>query len=253
MKKYGADLYRGIIKENPTFVLFLGLCPTLALTNNLSNAIGMGISVVVVLAITNSIISLVRKVIPSDIRIPVYITIIASVVTVLGMVMEAYLPTLFESLGIYLPLIVVNCIILGRAESFASENGVMDSFVDGIASGVGFLLGLSALGFTRELIGTGAVELIGFRLIDANHAPTIFVESSGAFLMFGLIAWGINTVKLNKEQKQKEQARAAKAKAAAEAKASESESEAAVEKPDSAEGSKKTAAGSSESEVKDNG
>lgn len=221
MKKYAADMYRGIIKENPTFVLFLGLCPTLALTNNLSNAVGMGASVVVVLAITNSIISLIRKLIPSDIRIPVFITVIASVVTILSMVMEAFLPSLFESLGIYLPLIVVNCIILGRAESFASENGVMDSFVDGIASGLGFLVGLSALGFTRELIGTGQVDMLRFRLIDANHAPTIFVESSGAFLMFGLIAWMINTNKLNKEQKEKERARAekkAKAEAAKKAK-----------------------------------
>ncbi len=203
MKKYGADLYRGIIKENPTFVLFLGMCPTLALTNNLTNAIGMGASVVIVLAITNTLISLIRKIIPGDIRIPVYITVIASVVTVLGMLMEAFLPALFESLGIYLPLIVVNCIILGRAEAFASENGVMDSFIDGIASGLGFLLGLTVLGFFRELIGTGAVELLNFRIMDANHAPVIFVESSGAFLMFGLIAWMVNTIKLNREKEAK--------------------------------------------------
>ncbi|QEN03184.1 RnfABCDGE type electron transport complex subunit E [Thiospirochaeta perfilievii] len=203
MKNYSADLYRGIVKENPTFVLFLGMCPTLALTNNLSNAIGMGVSVVVVLSITNTLISLIRKIIPGDIRIPVYITVIASVVTVLGMLMEAYLPALFESLGIYLPLIVVNCIILGRAEAFASTNGVMDSFMDGIASGLGFLLGLSTLAFFRELIGTGAVELLNFRIIDAAHAPVIFVQSSGAFLMFGFIAWMINTIKLKKEKEEK--------------------------------------------------
>ncbi len=218
MKNYLDDIYRGVIKENPTFVLFLGLCPTLALTNNLSNAVGMGLSVVVVLAITNTIISMVRKVIPGDIRIPVFITIIASVVTVLGMVMEAYIPVLFESLGIYLPLIVVNCIILGRAESFASENGVLDSSVDGISSGLGFLLGLSTIGFARELLGTGAVELLKFRIIDASHAPTIFVESSGAFLMFGLLAWMINTIKDNKLKKEKEIAKAAKLAAAAKAK-----------------------------------
>lgn len=216
MKKYGKDLYRGIIKENPTFVLFLGMCPTLALTNNLTNAIGMGVSVVVVLSITNTLISLIRKLIPGDIRIPVYITVIASVVTVIGMLMEAYLPTLFESLGIYLPLIVVNCIILGRAEAFASENKVLDSFIDGIASGTGFLLGLSTLAFFRELIGSGAVELLKFRLIDANHAPAIFVQSSGAFLMFGLIAWTVNTIKLKKAE---EEARLkAERKAAREAK-----------------------------------
>ncbi|MGL1891961.1 MAG: electron transport complex subunit E [Spirochaetaceae bacterium] len=203
MKNYGKDLYRGIVKENPTFVLFLGMCPTLALTNNLTNAVGMGLSVVVVLAITNTMISLIRKIIPDDIRIPVYITVIASVVTILGMLMEAYLPALFESLGIYLPLIVVNCIILGRAEAFASQNPVMDSFIDGISSGLGFLLGLSTLAFFRELIGSGAVELLKFRLIDANHAPVIFIESSGAFLMFGLIAWMINTIKINKEKEAK--------------------------------------------------
>lgn len=203
MKNYSSEMVRGIIKENPTFVLFLGMCPTLALTNNLTNAIGMGISVVVVLAITNTLISLIRKIIPDDIRIPVYITVIASVVTVLGMLMEAYLPALFESLGIYLPLIVVNCIILGRAEAFACNNEVMDSFMDGISSGLGFLLGLSTLAFFRELIGTGAIELLKFRLIDANHAPVIFVESSGAFLMFGLIAWMINTLKINKEAEKK--------------------------------------------------
>jgi len=218
-------MYRGIIKDNPTFVLFLGLCPTLALTNNLTNAVGMGLSVVVVLAITNALISMVRKIVPADIRIPVYITIIASVVTVMGMLMEAYMPALFESMGIYFPLIVVNCIILGRAESFAAENGVVDSFFDGVSSGLGFLLGLSVLGFSRELIGTGAVDMLKFRILDANHAPTIFVESSGAFLMFGLIAWMMNTIKLNKEKKEKEIATAAKAaaKAAAEAKKAEEE------------------------------
>lgn len=203
MKNYSSDMFRGIVKENPTFVLFLGMCPTLALTNNLTNAIGMGVSVVVVLAITNTLISLIRKIIPGDIRIPVYITVIASVVTVLGMLMEAYIPALFESLGIYLPLIVVNCIILGRAEAFASDHGVLDSFMDGIASGTGFLLGLSILAFFRELIGTGAVEMLHFRIIDANHAPVIFVESSGAFLMFGLIAWMINTLKINREKEAK--------------------------------------------------
>lgn len=216
MKKYGKEFYRGIIKENPTFVLFLGMCPTLALTNNLTNAIGMGVSVVVVLGITNTLISMIRKLIPGDIRIPVYITVIASVVTVIGMLMEAYLPALFESLGIYLPLIVVNCIILGRAESFASENKVFDSFIDGISSGLGFLLGLSTLAFFRELIGSGAVELLRFRLIDANHAPAIFIQSSGAFLMFGLIAWTVNTIKLNKAKE--EERLKAERKAAREAK-----------------------------------
>lgn len=201
--KYRKEFYRGIIKENPTFVLFLGMCPTLALTNNLTNAIGMGISVVVVLAITNTLISSIRKLIPGDIRIPVYITVIASVVTVLGMLMEAYIPALFESLGIYLPLIVVNCIILGRAEAFAAVNGVFDSFIDGVSSGLGFLLGLSTLAFFRELIGSGAVELLKFRIMDANHAPVIFIQSSGAFLMFGLIAWAINTMKINKEKEAK--------------------------------------------------
>lgn len=229
MKSYKKDLYRGIIKENPTFVLFLGMCPTLALTNNLTNAIGMGVSVVVVLAITNTLISLIRKMIPGDIRIPVYITVIASVVTVIGMLMEAYLPTLFESLGIYLPLIVVNCIILGRAEAFASENGVFDSFIDGVASGTGFLLGLSTLAFFRELIGSGSIELLNVRLLDANHAPAIFIQSSGAFLMFGLIAWAINTRKLNIE-KEKKRIRDEKIKKALAAKKAREEAKIAKEK-----------------------
>ena len=238
MKKYSADLYRGIITENPTFVLFLGLCPTLALTNNLSNAVGMGICVVVVLAITNTIISMVRNVIPDDIRIPVFITIIASVVTVISMLMEAYLPALFESLGIYLPLVVVNCIILGRAESFASANGLMDSFVDGIASGVGFLVGLSVLGFARELLGTGAVDMLNFRLIDGDLAPSIFVQSSGAFLMFGLIAWVINTIKNNKEKAEK----AAMAEKIKKAKAAKAARDAAKKAKEEAEASGNTEA-----------
>ncbi len=200
MKNFWDVMYRGIVKENPTFVLFLGLCPTLALTNNLSNAIGMGVSVVIVLMMTNTLISLIRKLIPDNIRIPVYITVIASVVTILGMVIEAYLPALFDSLGIYLPLIVVNCIILGRAEAFASQNSVKDSLIDGLGSGLGFLVGLTILGFARELIGTGAVELLNIRLIDSTHAPAIFVESAGAFLMFGLIAWMMNTIKERKRE-----------------------------------------------------
>ena len=241
MSKYMADLYRGIVKENPTFVLFLGLCPTLALTNNLGNAVGMGICVVVVLAITNTIISMIRNVIPDDIRIPVFITVIASVVTVIAMMMEAYLPVLFDSLGIYLPLVVVNCIILGRAESFASQNGLMDSFVDGIASGLGFLLGLSTLGFARELIGTGAVDMLGFRLIDPKLAPSIFVQSSGAFLMFGLIAWITNTIKNNKEKAAKALAKEEKKRKALAAMALKKEREAkkAEEKPGVADRTKK--------------
>ena len=259
MSTYKADLYRGIITENPTFVFFLGLCPTLALTNNLSNAVGMGVCVVVVLAITNTIISMVRKVIPDDIRIPVFITIIASVVTVVSMLMEAYLPTLFDSLGIYLPLVVVNCIILGRAESFASQNGLMDSFMDGIGSGLGFLLGLSVLGFARELIGTGAVDMLNFRLIDGEFAPSIFVQSSGAFLMFGLIAWITNTIKNNKEKAAKALAKAEKKKKALAAMALKKEREAkeAVAKEDN--GDAETKQGNTNSketkqgDLKDNG
>ncbi len=189
---------RGIIKENATFVMFLGLCPTLATTNSLANAIGMGVSVVIVLSLSNTIISLVKSIVPSNIRIPFYITIIATLVTILQIILSVIAPTIYDSLGIYLPLIVVNCIVLGRAEAYASENKVSASFFDGLAVGLGFLGALSLLGAFRELIGTGAIELLNIRMFDANNALAIIVQPAGAFLMFGILAWIINTIKSKK-------------------------------------------------------
>lgn len=192
---------RGIFTENSTFVMFLGLCPTLATTNNLTNALGMGVSVLIVLTLSNTIISMVRKIVPDNIRIPFYITIIATLVTILQVALSISLPSIYDSLGIYLPLIVVNCIVLGRAESFASKNDVGSSLFDGIAVGLGFMFALALLGSFRELVGTGAIELINIRLFSSENALSIITQPAGAFLMFGILAWVINTVKNKREVK----------------------------------------------------
>lgn len=197
------NLIKGIIKENPTFVLVLGMCPTLGVTTSLSNAIGMGLSVLFVLLLTNSLISMIRKIVPSDIRIPVYITVIALVVTLIEWLLNAYIPSLYAALGIYLPLIVVNCIILGRAEAFASENTIFDSVFDGMGMGLGFTLGLSTLAFFRELFGTGSVNLLGVTLFDASKAASFLVQPAGGFLVLGLLIGIINTIRLNEEAKKK--------------------------------------------------
>lgn len=155
MNKYVERLYNGVIKENPTFVLMLGMCPTLAVTSSAINGAGMGLSTTCILVLSNAFISLLRKVIPEKVRIPSYIVIIASFVTVIQFLMQAYLPSLNDSLGIYIPLIVVNCIILGRAESYASKNKVLPSIFDGLGMGLGFTIGLTLIGMFRELIGKG--------------------------------------------------------------------------------------------------
>jgi len=197
------NIIKGVIKENPTFVLVLGMCPTLGVTTSLSNAVGMGLSVLVVLILTNSLISLIRNIVPNEIRIPVYITVIALVVTLIEWVLNATNPTLYASLGIYLPLIVVNCIILGRAEAYASENTIFDSVFDGMGMGLGFTLGLSTLAFFRELFGTGGVEFLGFTIFDASKAASFFVQPAGGFLMLGLIIGIINTIRLDNAAKKK--------------------------------------------------
>jgi len=225
------NIIKGVIKENPTFVLVLGMCPTLGVTTSLSNAVGMGLSVLFVLILTNSIISLIRNIVPDEIRIPVYITVIALVVTLIEWLLNAYLPNLYDALGIYLPLIVVNCIILGRAEAFAADNTIVDSLFDGFGMGLGFTLGLSTLAFFRELLGTGSVNLLGFTMFDAAKAASFFVQPAGGFLMLGLIIGTINTIRLNKAAKKKAEMdlkiaaalakKAAKQKALEEQKASE--------------------------------
>jgi electron transport complex protein RnfE len=188
------DLTRGIIKENPTFRLVLGMCPTLALTTSLENAIGMGVAATFVLVCSNIAISALRNVIPATVRIPCYIVVIAAFVTMIDLLMQAYTPALAESLGIFIPLIVVNCIILGRAEAFASKNGVLYSAADGIGMGVGFTLSLSIIAVIREFLGSGSVTLWGEHALANIHSHTmvLVVLPAGGFVTLGLILAGIN-------------------------------------------------------------
>lgn len=178
-------LVNGIIKENPTFVLLLGMCPTLGTTSSALNGMSMGIATMCVLIVSNFIISLIKKLIPDAVRIPAYIVVIASLVTVLQMVIKAYAPEIDKSLGLFIPLIVVNCIILGRAESFAAKNGPVASIFDGIGIGLGFTLGLTALGAVRELLGTGAI--FGVNLWGEQYGMLMFVLAPGAFLALGYL------------------------------------------------------------------
>lgn len=184
MKKYLERLYNGIIKENPTLILMLGMCPTLAVSTRAMNGIGMGLSTTAVLILSNLVISLLRKAIPDQVRLPAYIVIVASLVTVTELLIEAYLPSLYEALGIYIPLIVVNCIILGRAEAFANKNGVWDSALDGIGIGLGFTLSLTVIGIVREILGSGAV--FGWKFISGDGILA-FVMAPGAFLVLGYL------------------------------------------------------------------
>ena len=178
-------LVNGIIKENPTFVLLLGMCPTLGTTSSALNGMSMGLATMCVLIVSNFIISLIKKLIPDAVRIPAYIVVIASLVTVLQMVIKAYAPEIDKSLGLFIPLIVVNCIILGRAESFAAKNGPVASIFDGIGIGLGFTLGLTALGAVRELLGTGAI--FGLNLWGEEYGMLMFVLAPGAFLVLGYL------------------------------------------------------------------
>lgn len=178
-------LVNGIIKENPTFVLLLGMCPTLGTTSSALNGMSMGLATMCVLIVSNFIISLIKKLIPDAVRIPAYIVVIASLVTVLQMVIKAYAPEIDKSLGLFIPLIVVNCIILGRAESFAAKNGPVASIFDGIGIGLGFTLGLTALGAVRELLGTGAI--FGINLWGEEYGMLMFVLAPGAFLVLGYL------------------------------------------------------------------
>lgn len=178
-------LVNGIIKENPTFVLLLGMCPTLGTTSSALNGMSMGLATMCVLIVSNFLIALIKKLIPDAVRIPAYIVVIASLVTVLQMLIKAYAPEIDKSLGIFIPLIVVNCIILGRAESFAAKNGPIASIFDGIGIGLGFTLGLTALGAVRELLGTGAI--FGVNLWGEEYGMLMFVLAPGAFLALGYL------------------------------------------------------------------
>lgn len=188
---------KGIIKDNPIFVLLLGMCPTLGTTTSAINGLGMGAATMFVLVMSNIAISLVKNVIPPKVRIPSFIVIIASFVTVVQLIMEAYLPDIYQTLGVFIPLIVVNCIILGRAEAFACKNNVLSSLVDGLGIGIGFTLSLTLLGAMREMLGSGAI--FGTKFIDGD-GMLIFVLAPGAFIALGylLVIFNKLTIKLNK-------------------------------------------------------
>lgn len=191
-------LYNGIIKENPTFVLILGMCPTLAVTSSLINGAGMGLSTMAVLVMSNMVISMLRKIIPDSVRVPAFIVIVASFVTILQFLLEAYLPSLNSSLGIYIPLIVVNCIILGRAESYASKNPVLPSIFDGFGMGLGFTIALSLLGAFREILGAGTILGINIPHWDGIG---IFVMAPGAFFVLAALIAIQNHIRISKGKK----------------------------------------------------
>ncbi|MGL4307583.1 electron transport complex subunit RsxE [Cetobacterium sp. SF1] len=192
-------LLNGIIKENPVFVLLLGLCPTLGVTSSSINGMSMGLATMSVIICSNILISAVKKFIPDKVRIPAFIMIIASLVTIVQMVMEAYVPDLYKVLGLFIPLIVVNCIVLGRAESFASKNTVFKSMLDGIGVGLGFTLALTLLGTIREIIGNGTA--FGIKVTPEAYTPAlIFVLAPGAFITIGCIIATQNYIKSKKGQ-----------------------------------------------------
>lgn len=195
---YGKIFFEGIFTGNPVFILLLGLCPTLGVTSSAINGMSMGLAVVAVLACSNVLISAFKKLIPDQVRIPAFIMIIASLVTIVEMVMKAYTPDLYKVLGLFIPLIVVNCIVLGRAESFASKNGVLASLVDGVGTGLGFTLSLTVLGAIREALGNGSVFNIKFA--PEGFTPAlIFILAPGAFLTIGCIIATLNYLKIEKE------------------------------------------------------
>lgn len=203
MNKVTERLYNGIVKENPTFILMLGMCPTLAVTTSTMNGIGMGLTTTVILALSNLMISALRKIIPDGVRMPAFIVVVASFVTIVQFLLQGYIPSLYESLGIYIPLIVVNCIILGRAEAYASKNPVIPSFFDGLGMGLGFTLGLTCIGIVREIIGSG--KILGVQVMPDSYEPiTIFILAPGAFLVLTLLVAAQNRIKRSLENKGKE-------------------------------------------------
>ena|GEM_PF-15138 len=206
MNKYSERLYNGVIKENPTFVQMLGMCPTLAVTSTAINGLGMGLATTAVLTASNLMISALRKLIPDQVRIPAYITIIASFVTIISFLMQAYTPELYDSLGVFISLIVVNCIILGRAEAYASKNPVLPSVFDGIGMGLGFTLGLTVIGVIREFLGAGTI--FGFTVTTKLWDPIkIFTANPGAFFVLAFIIAGINAFAIRKAKKTGEKPR----------------------------------------------
>ena len=203
MNKCTERIFNGLVKENPTFVLMLGMCPTLAVTTSATNGIGMGLSTTAVLIMSNMLISMLRKIIPDSVRMPAFIVVVASFVTIVDFLLEGFVPSLYDSLGLYIPLIVVNCIILGRAESYASKNPVLPSIFDGIGMGLGFTVGLTCIGIVRELIGAG--QIFGIQVMPDSYEPfTIFILAPGAFFVLACLVALQNKVKKNLAKKGKE-------------------------------------------------
>lgn len=195
-------IINGVIKENPTFILVLGMCPTLAVTTSVGNAVGMGLSTMIVLVMSNLLIAALGNVIPDKVRIPGYIVVIASLVTVVELLLKAYLPMLYDSLGLYIPLIVVNCIILGRAEAYASKASPLLAAADGLGMGLGFTMALSLIGLLRELIGAGTV--LGWHVMPAGYEPiAIFVSAPGAFIVLGILISILNGLHIKNNSSQK--------------------------------------------------
>ena len=200
MNKYLERLYNGIIKENPTLVLMLGMCPTLAVSTRAFNGIGMGLSTTVVLILSNLVISLLRKVIPDKVRLPCYIVIVASLVTATELLIQAYLPDLFSALGIYIPLIVVNCIILGRAEAYANKNSPGLAVMDGLGMGIGFTVALTLAGLIREILGNGTA--FGFQIMPESFEPIgIFIQPPGAFIVIAVFIMIMNAIGIKTRQR----------------------------------------------------
>ena len=199
-KSCGRVFFNGILPENPTFRLVLGTCPTMAITTSAINGIGMGLAATFVLLGSNIVISLLRSFIPDKIRIPAFVVVICTFVTMVQMLLQAFLPSLYQSLGIFIPLIVVNCIILARAEAFASKNGVLLSAMDGLGMGLGFTLAITLIGAIRELIGAGSV--FGVNLLGSGYEPMLLVIlPAGGFIVFGLTLWVVNLITGRKEGK----------------------------------------------------
>lgn len=186
-------LLNGIVKENPTFVLLLGMCPTLGTTSSALNGMGMGLATMFVLICSNVVISAIKNLVPDMVRIPIFVVVIATFVTVLQMVMQAYVPALYATLGLFIPLIVVNCILLGRAEAFACKNGPVASFFDGLGIGLGFTIALTLLGAVREFLGTGKV--FGLEIVPENYGMLVFVLAPGAFIALGYLIAIVNRLR----------------------------------------------------------
>ncbi len=201
MNKYVERLYNGLIKENPTLVLMLGMCPTLAVSTAAINGIGMGLSTTAVLVMSNFVISLLRRVIPNEVRLPSYIVIVATLVTVTELLIKAYLPSIYAALGIFIPLIVVNCIILGRAEAYANKNAPGLAVMDGLGMGLGFTIALTLAGLLREVLGAGTA--FGVNVLPAGLEPmAIFIQPPGAFLVIALFIVIMNAIGIKTRQKQ---------------------------------------------------